>query len=51
VVRHHQQEVEYVETSDEGILLDIDHPQDYQALQARWEVLSRTRGEPSGERS
>ncbi len=35
VVRKHAAEVELAETGEEGILLDIDKPEDYQALLAR----------------
>ena len=36
VVLRHASEVELVETDEEGIVLDIDYPADYQALMARW---------------
>ena len=36
VVRHHAQEVETVDVDEEGILWDVDRPEDYAALQSRW---------------
>ncbi len=36
VVRRHGDEVELVETGEEGILLDIDRPDDYELLLERW---------------
>lgn len=36
VVRRHAAEAELVETDEEGIVLDVDYPSDYQALLARW---------------
>ena len=41
VVRKHTSEVEFVETNEEGILLDVDLPADYEALLARWESRKR----------
>lgn len=42
VVRKHAAEVELAETGEEGILLDIDKPEDYQALLARRERLTES---------
>jgi molybdenum cofactor cytidylyltransferase len=51
VVRRHEREVEFVETDDEGILLDIDRPDDYESLQKRWESLTAAGGKPPQEPS
>ena len=51
VVRRHEKEVEFVEMDDEGILLDIDRPEDYESLQKRWEELSAADGKPPQEPS
>lgn len=40
VVRRHAAEVELVETGEEGILLDVDRPADYEALRERWSHLT-----------
>ena len=48
VVQRHAPEVELVETDDEGVLLDIDRPEDYERLRERWAALSRA-GRPHGE--
>lgn len=45
VVRRHAAEVDLVETGEEGILLDVDRPVDYEALLRRWESLSEGNGE------
>lgn len=47
VVRRHAAEVELVETGEEGILLDIDRPDDYELLRKRWK-LPEENAEPSG---
>ncbi len=50
VVQRHAQEVELVETEDEGVLLDVDRPEDYERLRERWASLSRAErphGEPA----
>jgi len=41
VVRRHADEVELVETGEEGILLDVDRPDDYERLRERWKPLER----------
>ena len=48
VVRRHADEVDLVETGEEGILLDVDRPADYEALLRRWESLTGGDGEPRG---
>jgi molybdenum cofactor cytidylyltransferase len=48
VVQRHAQEVELVETDDEGVLWDIDRPEDYERLRERWTALNRS-GRPRGE--
>jgi len=40
VVRRHAADVELVETGEEGILLDVDRPDDYELLQKRWKSLA-----------
>ena len=35
VVRRHQEQTHYVEVEDPGVLKDIDHPSDYDALEGR----------------
>ena len=40
VVRRHAAEVELVETGEEGILLDVDRPDDYELLRKRWTSLT-----------
>jgi CTP:molybdopterin cytidylyltransferase MocA len=47
VVRRHAAEVEFVETGEEGILLDIDRPEDYALLRERWNLPEKN-VEPSG---
>jgi len=47
VVSAHANEVELVETGEEGILLDVDRPADYEALLQRWVSLTGTGGTPS----
>jgi len=49
VVRHHAEEVELVETGEEGILLDVDRQADYEALLERWSHLTGQDNPPSGE--
>ena len=49
VVRRHAAEVELVETDEEGILLDVDRPADYEALLERWNLLTGQEDEPSRE--
>jgi len=51
VVRRHAQDVEALEVYEEGIVWDVDRPEDYAALQSRWASLTRVASEPSGERS
>ena len=51
VVHRHVAELELVEVDEEGILWDIDRPEDYQALQSRWPALSSKSSGPSGARS
>jgi len=51
VVRRHEKDVEFVETDDSGILLDIDRPEDYESLQKRWDELSAAGGKPPQEPS
>ncbi|MBI3934151.1 MAG: nucleotidyltransferase family protein [Acidobacteria bacterium] len=46
VVRRHANEVEYVEVYEEGILWDVDRPEDYAALQSRWASLNRAKPAP-----
>lgn len=36
VVRRHAADVDLIETEEEGILLDIDRPSDYELLRERW---------------
>ena len=36
VVRRHGESVEYVEVEEEGILWDVDRPEDYEAIKSRW---------------
>lgn len=50
VVRRHAAEVELVETGEEGILLDVDLPADYDALLRRGESLTGANDGPRGER-
>ena len=50
VVRSHAGEVDLVETGEEGILLDVDVPADYEALLRRWESLTGEDYEPRGGR-
>lgn len=40
VVSAHANEVELVETGEEGILLNVDLPADYEALLKRWEAIT-----------
>lgn len=49
VLRKYEKEFEYVVTEDEGVLLDVDLPADYEALKKRWETTAKTNsaGEPS----
>ncbi len=47
VVSAHANEVELVETGEEGILLDVDLPADYETLLKRWEIITGTAGTPS----
>jgi molybdenum cofactor cytidylyltransferase len=49
VVRAHAGEIEQVEVNDEGVLWDVDRPEDYEALLQRWALLRGTPsfGEPS----
>jgi molybdenum cofactor cytidylyltransferase len=42
VVRHHAAELELLAVDEEGILWDVDRPEDYDALQRRWSSLSQT---------
>ena len=49
VVRRHAADVELVETGEEGILLDVDRPADYEALLERWGQLTGQDNAPSGE--
>ena len=49
VVRRHAAEVELVETGEEGILLDVDRPADYEALLERSSQRTGEGNEPSGE--
>lgn len=49
VVHRHAAEVELVEVEEEGIVWDVDRPEDYAALQSRWAALNRPPSEPSGE--
>lgn len=49
VVRRHAAEVELVETGEEGILLDVDRPADYEALLECWSHRTGKGNEPSGE--
>jgi molybdenum cofactor cytidylyltransferase len=51
VVRRHSAEVELVAVEDEGIVWDVDRPEDYAALQSRADLFSRDASERSGERS
>jgi len=51
VVRRHAAEVELVETGEEGILLDVDRPADYEALPKHWSHPARQNDESSGEQS
>ena len=46
VVRRHAAEVDLVETGEEGILLDVDLPADYEALLECWKKLTEGDGEP-----
>ena len=48
VVRRHATEVELLETGEEGILLDVDLPADYEALLRRWESPTAGDDEPRG---
>jgi molybdenum cofactor cytidylyltransferase len=50
VVRRHEKEVELCEVEEEGILWDIDRPQDYEALQRRFGIFSGKRA-PAEEHS
>lgn len=50
VVRRHAAEVELVETGEEGILLDVDRPDDYEILRKRWKSLAGDGREASGGR-
>jgi CTP:molybdopterin cytidylyltransferase MocA len=40
VVRRHAADVELVETGEQGILLDVDRPDDYALLLERWKLLN-----------
>jgi CTP:molybdopterin cytidylyltransferase MocA len=51
VVRRHAEDAEYVEVDDEGVVLDIDRPEDYQALQKRSDLLNAAGGKPPRELS
>ena len=48
VVRRHAAAVELVETGEEGILLDVDRPDDYELLRERWKFLGGDGREASG---
>jgi molybdenum cofactor cytidylyltransferase len=47
VVHRHHEEVEYVEVDEEGILWDVDQPEDYERLRQRWSGITT----PSQERT
>ena len=51
VIRRHTEEVETVDVGEEGIIWDVDRPEDYIALQSRWASLSRAEPEPAEGRS
>jgi molybdenum cofactor cytidylyltransferase len=51
VVHRHPAEVELVEVDEEGILWDVDRPEDYDALKSRWASLILKPPGPSGARS
>ena len=51
MVRQHAREVECVETEEEGILLDVDLPSDYEAVKERWKSPTETSEEPPAEPS
>jgi molybdenum cofactor cytidylyltransferase len=51
VVRRHAGEIETVAVEEEGILWDVDRPEDYSALQRRWAAANRRGGRRAGERS
>ena len=46
IVRRHPEDVGLVEVEEEGIIWDVDRPEDYAALQARWPSLSRVKSAP-----
>ena len=50
VVRRHAAEVELVESDEEGVVLDVDFPADYEVLLERWKHLTGGDDEPRGER-
>lgn len=47
VVRRHAEEVETLDVGEEGIVWDVDRPEDYAALESRWAALSRAEPEPA----
>lgn len=49
VVRRHEAETELVPVDDPGILIDVDTPADYQELLNKWESLTASREESSGQ--
>ena len=50
VVRRHEKDVDLCEVGEEGILWDIDRPEDYEALQRRFGIFSGNRA-PAEEHS
>ena len=54
VIRRHAEQVEYLDVDEEGIVWDVDRPEDYAALQSRWtrsDGLSRADSPPPAEQS
>jgi molybdenum cofactor cytidylyltransferase len=49
VVHQHASEVELVQVEEEGITWDVDRPEDYTALERRWEAISAAGARPAGE--
>ena len=48
VVERHKNEIDFVELEEEGILWDIDRPEDYEALQKRLGIVSAPPGLSGG---
>ena len=47
VVRAHEHEIESVAVDEEGILWDVDRPEDYEAIQQRWKVIEKAPPSPA----